>query len=860
MEQVIQIQTRGGTVLHELDSAIQCRYSDRLSGAPTLHFVTQFRKVPKITADCVLYFGGNYFRITQLQKSVSEGRYLVTVSGEQESVSLTDEKLELFEFTGFASDALSRLLSGTGILGTVETDGVVQIYMQNTNRRAVLLGIASAVGGEIDYRGHTIRIVGHRGSEVPSELTSAKVEDLTRTDTVNGGTEAYVLSCAGAEWFSVGDEVYIREPGLGIDVQRRIIGIQYDPFQDFLRTIEAGDYVPSIVDIYQKTQKAASDAARESATAKDTAKKVEESLKDYVKTSSLSASINTYINEEAGKASIVAALKGTYVEEDALNGYVEKTSLSAEIGAYIDTQAGTAKIVSAASGVYQKIDDMGNYVKTTSLNTSIGQYLNTETGKASIVSAVEGKFVSEADLTGLVKKTELSSSIGQYIDSSTGTSKILAKVSGVYQEKSGMGEYAKATALASIEASVSSVKSEIKLSSSYSENTIGTNVQALLQLVTNANSSSIMLRADKLYFTGTSKFLTAADVGASGTTTIDGARIKTGKISADRIDVDNIGVTTIYGKDTLSSAVAMTTRLSNLYIGGSAEHYGSFSNIYMVVSATVRIGDTLSRGVLFNTNSSAIYPTSAGGYSLGSLSAPFGKLYVGTGANSAVEHNGTNIIPTSTSSISSSYNLGSSGRPWNVLYVKEIYLNGTKLTVSGGSSSGSIGTSSSPVSSAYLGTSSYHLVVSNASIIPNSTSTSSSYYQLGSSSRPFNAIYAKAIYLNGTAIGSGSGGGSTSFAGSTVTLGGTTSYYIVANTSRELRPNTNVYSSYTFYLGTSSYYWHYAYIGSETTMIGSDSSSKLGFFGKTPVTRITVSNSATVAQLISALKSYGLIY
>ena len=157
---------------------------------------------------------------------------------------------------------------------------------------------------------------------------------------------------------------------------------------------------------------------------------------------------------------------------------------------------------------------MGNYVKTTSLNTSIGQYLDTAAGKASIVSAVEGEFVSEADLTGLVKKTELSSSIGQYIDSATGTSKILAKVSGVYQEKSGMGEYAKATALASIEASVSSVESKIELSSSYSKNTIGTNVQALLQLVTNANSSSIMLRADKLYFTGTSKFLTAADVGA----------------------------------------------------------------------------------------------------------------------------------------------------------------------------------------------------------------------------------------------------------------------------------------------------------------------------------------------------------
>ena len=381
-----------------------------------------------------------------------------------------------------------------------------------------------------------------------------------------------------------------------------------------------------------------------------------------------------------------------------------------------------------------------------------------------------------------------------------------------------MGEYAKATALASIEASVSSVESKIELSSSYSKNTIGTNVQALLQLVTNANSSNIMLRADKLYFTGTSKFLTAADVGSSGTTTIDGARIKTGKIDAARIDVSELHATAIYGTGSYDDTKLLSTSTSYLYVGGAGANAAAYYT-YIMATNQIILGSTTSGIVRLSMNDNSFAPTS----------------------------NGTQKLGTST-------------YQWSALYVKEIYLNGTKLTVSGESSSGGIGTSSSPVSSAYFGTSSYHLVVSNASIIPNSTSTSSSYYQLGSSTRPFNAIYAKAIYLNGTAIGSGSGGGSTSFAGSTVTLGGTTSYYIVANTSRELRPNTTMSSYQTFYLGTSSYFWHYAYIGSEACVIGYDASSKLGFFGKSPVTRITVSNSATVETLISALKSYGLIY
>ena len=87
---------------------------------------------------------------------------------------------------------------------------------------------------------------------------------------------------------------------------------------------------------------------------------------------------------------------------------------------------------------------------------------------------------------------------------------------------------------------------------------------------------------------------------------------------------------------------------------------------------------------------------------------------------------------------------------------------------------------------------------------------------------------------------------------------GTSSYYAVMNSNREFRPSSSG-TTYPFYLGTSSYYWHYAYIGSNTVKLGSSTSSKLGFFSATPVSRQTVSSSATVATLITALKKYGLI-
>lgn len=87
---------------------------------------------------------------------------------------------------------------------------------------------------------------------------------------------------------------------------------------------------------------------------------------------------------------------------------------------------------------------------------------------------------------------------------------------------------------------------------------------------------------------------------------------------------------------------------------------------------------------------------------------------------------------------------------------------------------------------------------------------------------------------------------------------GASNYYAVMNSSREFRPSSSG-STYPFYLGSSSYYWHYAYIGSNTVKLGNSTSSKLGFFSATPVSRQTVSSSATVATLITALKKYGLI-
>ena len=104
-------------------------------------------------------------------------------------------------------------------------------------------------------------------------------------------------------------------------------------------------------------------------------------------------------------------------------------------------------------------------------------------------------------------------------------------------------------------------------------------------------------------------------------------------------------------------------------------------------------------------------------------------------------------------------------------------------------------------------------------------------------------------------------------------MGGSSSYYMTANTSREFRPNTSS-TTYPFYLGTTTYYWHYAYLGSNTVKIGSTASSKIGFFAGTPLARQTLSSTsqnmgystATASNylkilnnLVGILVKYGLI-
>ena len=714
---------------HAVDALITARIREGLDSALTLSFTLTEEDVPYINDDTVVQYGTYDFHVTSYQMDMVGQSPTCAVECEHISYALNDEtyKLEEFVYSGTAAGALSAVLSGTPLsAGTVEPTGNVNIRLVGGTRRAILISVAAILGGEIEYSGSKVHLRNHRGSVAYVELLGTdNVTDVSYNRDVLAATTAYNIVLGRKTTLSCGDNVHIKFTPLGLDVQTRITAIEYNPYNPFEVEIEVGDYVPDILDTLQDAENKADNALK---TARDT----KDALSDYAKKSDVSASVDTYINSDEGKASIVASLSGTYVTSDDLTGYVEKTELSAEVGAYIDTAAGTAKIVGNLTGTFVKEDALGNYVQKTELSAEIGAYIDTAAGTAKIVNNLSGTYQKKSDMGSYVTTTTLNTSVAQYIDSTAGKAKIISACSGTYVTGSDLTGYAKTSALTSIEQSVSDVEAAITLSSSYSKSTIGTNVYALLQLVSNANSSSIKIKADKIDFTGFTTFLKASDLGASGTTSIDGGRITTGKISADRIEAISVHADAIYGTGTYSDSKLLTTSGLYLYVGGTTANAAA-TYTYIMAQNQIIIGTSTAGMIKLYITDKSFAPVSAGGAKLGSSTYPWGATYIGAGSSTSYYWKLENacLTPSATTSTATStyFNIGTSTYPVTAIYTKKLYLNGTELT--GGGSGGNptrLYYSSSNTTYYVEATSGYALVPSHCTSYTHWNLGSSSYY------------------------------------------------------------------------------------------------------------------------------------
>ena len=419
---------------------------------------------------------------------------------------------------------------------------------------------------------------------------------------------------------------------------------------------------------------------------------------------------------------------------------------------------------------------------------------------------------------------------------------------------------------------------------------------------------AVKLVSDRIDLSG---YVTISALGTAGKTTINGANITTGKISADRIDVSTLKFNKLYAGSSFNVAIT-SSGTETLYIGGDGTWNYKYLNVFADTIQFKQFSSGSTSMLVMDVGSRCLRPNADRFWDLGNVLYGFGTLYIedvlcrnGTGncgsdtypfsegfikklylgKNCYLTADGTSLCVNGTaiggeskisklyagtttyyaelnssyafvpSTVTYDFSLGSSSYPWKKAYITKLYLNGTEFTPQ------TIDASKISYSSLI-----YASLNSSKQFIPSGTG-----YYLGSSTYPWQYAYITNLYLNGTKFDPASIG--TDMSGKEFKMGGSSSYYITANTSREFRPNTSS-TTYPFYLGTTTFYWHYAYLGSNTVKIGSTANSKIGFFAGTPLARQTLSSTsqnmgystATASNylkilnnLVGILVKYGLI-
>lgn len=258
-----------------------------------------------------------------------------------------------------------------------------------------------------------------------------------------------------------------------------------------------------------------------------------------------------------------------------------------------------------------------------------------------------------------------------------------------------------------------------------------------------------------------SGYVTINSLKSGGTTTIDGGRITTGTISADRIDLTSLKVRNVYNDD---NKMILTSASGYMYIGGDTTakqtdyiwvetgslYFRTIGSSVMTINITNKQISTDGNWKLGISSSQGfkeayidkIYLGGGGGYISMDASKNFlvngVKITTGTSTAGVKElKDGTNTVTLSGTilkPLTSSYSLGGSSNYWGYAYISKIYLSSTCYITAGSSSTIKVGTTTIGGSSS---SGSY------TTITPSRNAT----YDLGSSSYYWNNVYAYALWL-----------------------------------------------------------------------------------------------------------------
>ena len=243
-----------GAVVRTITHVLTASLCDKLDGTLTFDFTALQKGEQPILPGMTAKYDGQYYSIVRVKRGFSAGLEISAVSCEHISYILNDEQYNLvtFVFEGYPAEGLQELLQNTPFTaGVVEPAAMVECAFTDEsplNRRSALMRFADACGGELEFDGYSVHIRTHRGGTERKLLMDGKnVTSLSATFDSRKAAQAYEVQLFKRVDLSVGDEVRIVYHPLSIQVDTRIVGLTYNPFDRYTVRVEVGDYVPNLL-------------------------------------------------------------------------------------------------------------------------------------------------------------------------------------------------------------------------------------------------------------------------------------------------------------------------------------------------------------------------------------------------------------------------------------------------------------------------------------------------------------------------------------------------------------------------------------------------------------------------------------
>lgn len=467
-------------------------------------------------------------------------------------------------------------------------------------------------------------------------------------------TEEY-KNIASLERVKLCDIVTVKFLCLGVESKAEVIKTVFDVLGERYESIALGDVKETLADTIIEAEK-------EIKTIKKSTDRIESHIKRTDERITLEV-LHIVENEkellsriELTESSITAEVSRATTEEGKLSSRITQTaeSISAEItratGAEADlsgkieltaeslTTTLTAKVTEEADRAMKAEKELSSTITQTaeSLTSTFTAKITEETDRAGAAEETLSSRITQnaesisAEITRATSaEADLSSNITQTVN------KIRLSVSSKTtndQTESTISITNGTTVLNSVKVTGTTAEQASKIAI----DAVNGITLSVTNSTTNASSTiaiksgSTTISSAKIEFTGLVTFANLKD----GKTEISGDNITTGKISADRIDVDKICVTDVYSKSGTSKVVVIATDgNSSLTIGGP--DYNSSSNVsdvYIRAQQSLQIGRYASsnNNLYFDINNRTVrpyYSSNSYRWSLGTGTYPFASIY-----------------------------------------------------------------------------------------------------------------------------------------------------------------------------------------------------------------------------------------